>query len=97
MHRTTSACHVCGLHDRRALVDVVLGDGSSVSLCGTHALMLRRGGKQAHDRSDLARMLTDRRTHEPDRRSCDVDELAVALRLGFSGDRRGRADRRAAV
>ena len=94
MERTTgSSCVACGLTDRRAIVDVNLDDGTSVSLCGSHAVMLRRIGARSCSTTDLARLLRDRR-HERDRRSEDVDTLAMALRVGFSGDRRKRSDRR---
>jgi hypothetical protein len=86
-------CFVCRITDRRALVDVTLDDGSTIVLCGTHAVMRQRAAPSKQGREHLATVLKDRRGAR-DRRSRDVDELAVALRLGFAGDRRGQGTRR---
>lgn len=87
-------CFVCKITDRRALVDVVLSDGSTVVLCGTHAVMRQRAAPTMQGREHLPSVLRDRRAAR-ERRSSDVDELALALRLGFAGDRRSEGARRA--
>jgi hypothetical protein len=84
-------CSVCGAADARALADVVLAGGTRATLCGSHALMLRRAGKPASSEADLRCLLRDRRGRR-DRRE-DRDELGEALTAAFHLDRRGGARR----
>jgi hypothetical protein len=55
--------------------------------------MRQRAAPSKQGREHLVTALKDRRG-AGDRRSRDVDELAVALRLGFAGDRREHGTRR---
>jgi hypothetical protein len=86
-----SACVVCGLSDRRGLVQVRLHAGGMVTLCGTHALVMRRSRSRSRTLEELKATTCDRRARE--RRGESVDELAAALTAAFAGDRRA-ADRR---
>jgi hypothetical protein len=86
-----SCCAVCGARDARALVEVVLRGGVRATLCGSHALMHRRGVVQASSTSELKMLLRDRRGRRDRRES--QDELGSALEAAFSGERRG-SDRR---
>lgn len=85
-------CCVCQMQDARALLDVKLGDGSSVTLCGSHDLMMRRSTVRPQSLVELKMMFGERReTHR--RGPIDVDELAAALSAAFAPDRR-TTDRR---
>jgi hypothetical protein len=86
-----SSCCVCGARDARALEDVVLIGGAPATLCGSHALMHRRGATQARSTAQLRQLLGERRGRS-ERRSVG-DELGAALSAAFSDDRRV-ADRR---
>jgi hypothetical protein len=86
-----SICAVCGNGDARALEDVVLAGGARVTLCGSHAVMYRRGRTAAQSVSELRALLADRRARK-DRRQ-EGDELGAALTAAFSGGRR-EGDRR---
>jgi hypothetical protein len=87
-----SGCCVCDSNDGRALVQVVLTSGRSVTLCGSHALMQQRSGCTAASEAELRAMLRDRRGRN-ERRGA-VDELGAALTAAFSGERRGEQRRR---
>jgi hypothetical protein len=91
MDQPRSACCVCGANDARLLVDVDLGAGLSVTLCGSHALMHRRAGSPVQSASELRTALGERRGRR-DRRQ-DGDELGAALTSAFQNPRR-KADRR---
>lgn len=86
-------CCVCGTRDLRALCDVVLASGETVSLCGTHEMMARRDGRAFRSGAELAAAFRERRG--TDRRGTgEVDELAERLTAAFARDRRA-AERRA--
>ena len=85
-------CCVCGVHDARALVDVVLLGGAQATLCGSHALMHRRSRAQPRSESELRSLVNERRRRR-DRRGVG-DELAAALASAFRGERRGQNRRR---
>lgn len=86
-------CAVCGTTDARVLVMTELHGGAAVTLCGSHAVMLRRSNVACRTVSELKVALADRRSN--DRRAIgEVDELAERLASAFTRERRG-ADRRA--
>jgi hypothetical protein len=86
------ACQACGFSDSRGLTHAKLQNGETVTLCGTHELMLRRAGGAA-DATSLRSALTDRR--DTVRRSVGGgDELAESLQDAFAPKRR-RTERRA--
>jgi hypothetical protein len=87
-----SACVVCGLSDRRALVQVRLHAGRMVTLCGTHALVLRRSRSRFRSVEEVKAATCDRRGRT--RRGEALDELAEALTAAFAGDRRATDRRR---
>jgi hypothetical protein len=89
------SCCACGASDARALVVVVLDGGVHVTLCGTHAVILRRSSVEGRPTSEveLRALLRDRRDRS-DRRG-DGDELARALAAAFQSDRRENDRRRA--
>jgi hypothetical protein len=90
----SGACAVCGERDARALSTLRLAGGEPVVVCGTHELMHRRAGRTARSIEELRSFVKERRK-TVDRRNLDTDELAQALTLAFSQDRRAGADRRA--
>jgi hypothetical protein len=90
-----SKCCVCGQTDRRALVAVALAGGSRATLCGSHALMLRRSQTKARSEAELRELLRERRGRR-DRRH-EGDELGAALTAAFHGDRRATERRKAAT
>ncbi|MCA9589618.1 MAG: hypothetical protein KC657_30135 [Myxococcales bacterium] len=86
------ACRACGFSDSRGLTHAKLQSGETVTLCGTHELMLRRAGG-AVDAGELRGVLSDRR--DTVRRSVGGgDELAESLQEAFAPNRR-RTERRA--
>ncbi|MDP9150097.1 MAG: hypothetical protein M3O36_09175 [Myxococcota bacterium] len=90
-----SSCCVCGANDARALIHVVLEGGAHVTLCGTHAVILRRSSAQPLVTSpdQLRGLLRDRR--DRGERRTEGDELAAALAAAFQPDRRENERRRA--
>ena len=84
---------MCGVADKRALVEVGLLGGGRAMLCGSHAVMHGRAAPKARSQSELRELLRDRRGRR-DRRH-EGDELGAALTAAFSGERRA-ADRRRA-
>jgi hypothetical protein len=91
-------CCVCGESDRRALVVVALGgreggEGSGVTLCGSHELMHRRSGSVASSEKELRELLRDRRGRRE--RRLEGDELGAALTAAFNAERRAAERRRA--
>jgi hypothetical protein len=85
---------VCGLADRRALLEVRLSSGDEVTLCGTHELIHRRSVQKAATRGELVAFFRDKRAGRVDRRRGEGDELAMMLHRGFSGERRATDRRR---
>ena len=85
-------CVVCGFADARGLFDVRLVGGVRTVLCGSHALMHRRGRVQATTEAQLKELLRNRR--ETERRESGIDELGAKLTLAFAGERRTGSDRR---
>ena len=86
-------CCVCEMRDARALIDAKLPDGSSITLCGSHDLMIRRAELKPNTITELRASFGERReTHRRGRP--EVDELAASLSAAFSRDQRA-ADRRA--
>ncbi len=86
-------CSVCGFADRRGLVEVTLKSGARFTLCGTHALMHERSTNVAATPEHARALLSERRSQA--RRHVYADELAEALSLAFTNDRRKASDRRA--
>jgi hypothetical protein len=91
MPRLSPSCVVCGEQDARALALVALDGGTSVVLCGSHALIHGRSGGRARSVAELRRLLAERRGRR-DRREAG-DELGEALTSAFQGEKRG-VDRR---
>lgn len=87
-------CCVCGTSDLRALCDVVLASGETVSLCGTHETMARRDGRPFASASDLVAAFRERRGSDRRGGVGEVDELAERLSAAFVRDRRA-TERRA--
>jgi hypothetical protein len=85
-----SLCAVCGMHDARALVDVVLAGGMRVTLCGSHELMHKRAGKRARNIAELKASFGERRgtRRRSGREIGEVDELAERLASAFAPERR---------
>lgn len=96
---SSRVCVACGVSDVRMLIAVPLSDGTATTLCGSHALMYRRGGAQAASvdalRDDLRnrRASRDRRA-QSDRSVGEIDDLGAQLSAAFAGERRGSGDRR---
>jgi len=88
-------CVVCGLVDQRALTSASLTDGTTVPLCGSHALVYRRATTPARSVDELVRVAGDRRRAV--RRGRVEDELAAKLAEAFAPARRSTRDRRRAV
>jgi len=91
MPLSLGGCVVCGESDARALLEVTLGSGASVILCGSHALIFQRSGSTATSLDALRRTLGERRGRR-DRRQTR-DELGEALASAFRTDNRS-VDRR---
>jgi hypothetical protein len=87
-----NSCCVCGDTDARALVDVALVGGARATLCGSHALVYRRGRGRARSEPELRALVNDRRTRR-DRRGTG-DELAAALASAFCREKREHDRRR---
>ena len=82
------------------LISVPLSDGAMTTLCGSHALLYRRGGEQAATVTDLRDKLRERRAPrerraQSDRTVGEVDDLGAELTAAFAGERRDAGDRRA--
>jgi len=90
------SCTICGARDSRTLCCTTLTTGSSVIVCGSHAVAHDRAPRRARTVSELRLMIGERR--DPcDRRARfagEVDELAVGLSTAFSRERRDAERRR---
>jgi hypothetical protein len=96
---TVRACAVCDASDARMLIVVPLSSGESTVLCGSHALMYRRGGEQVATVEELRARVRDRRAADErrmprDRRIGEIDELGTKLTAAFAGERRAAGERR---
>ncbi len=87
-----AGCTICGTRDARALLEVELGEGLHVVLCGSHELMWRRAGKIARTVGELRATLGERRSMIR-RAAGDGDELAERLSQAFAPHRRVRERR----
>ncbi len=86
-------CVVCGAVDARLLTATRLSGGAVVTVCGSHELAHLRADAPAATVEELRALLGERRV--PLERRGVSDELAGALHLAFSGDRRsGQGGRR---
>jgi hypothetical protein len=82
------------------LISVPLADGSQATLCGSHALVYRRGGEQSPSVAELRAKLCEKRAARDRRARADrsigeVDDLGAQLTAAFAGERRDANDRRA--
>jgi hypothetical protein len=91
-HTPCAACAVCGLRDARALLEVELSGLSSVVLCGSHELVLRRLAKMPRTVGELRVMVGERRQMHR-RAAGEIDELAARLSDAFAPNRRTRERR----
>ncbi len=92
MHASSShCCAVCGEADRRKLDQLRLGNGETVTVCGSDELVLKRIGKTPASIVDLKKMVGERR--RSDERRIEGDELGEQLTAAFSRERR-TSDRR---
>ena len=87
-------CSLCNWSDERALSRVSLGDGSAVTVCGSHYVLHQRVGKTFETLGAMRAELGERRTCRERRSWMNADDLAMQLASAFTRDRRTMGERR---